>query len=617
MSTEVKDAQFRFIPVQYLVLSALNVRKSNVTAGIEQLAELIHAESVLQNLNVYEQAPDESGAVIYAVVAGGRRLRALQWLVEHRRIAPDYPVPCMVVGYGRAVQISLSENLGREPMHPADEFEAFRQLIDAGQSVEDVAARFGVAPTVVQRRLKLANVSPKFIALYREGELTLEHLMAFAVTEDHERQHEAWEALKPYQREPDSLRELLTQSEVSAKDPMARFVSLKGYQKAGGVVRRDLFSEEDAVMLDAALVRTLAVQKLEKHAEKLRSEGFAWVEVHPNFDYATRSAYGRVMSIQRDLTVEEQQSLQALEERQAQLETQEEESLEEEGDTSAWKERQEVQAQIDVLHEALRVPDPRQLAVAGAVVHIGRDGKVCIERGLLKPDDANRFTHEQKASKRTKSAGAPRLHSAALVRRLTAQRTLALQAELVQQPMTAAIALTHRLALRVFYPHSGWDESAVRISLDETGLVQHTQELQGTAAEQALTAHRQRYEEVLPDTSDDLLSWLTALPGADLLAFLAYCVATTIDGVQCTEGPCALDALVQMAKLDMRRWWTATAKGYFSSVPKSQILAAVTEAVSASAAASLEKLKKGALAEEAERRLADKGWLPSLLRTPV
>src|SRR5580698_10586606 len=95
-------------------------------------------------------------------------------LVEQGRIGPDYPVPCMVVSRERAVQISLSENSGREPMHPADEFEAFRQLIDSGQSVEDVAARFGVTPLVVERRLKLANVSPNFIALYRDGELTLE-----------------------------------------------------------------------------------------------------------------------------------------------------------------------------------------------------------------------------------------------------------------------------------------------------------------------------------------------------------------------------------------------------------------------------------------------------------
>ena len=52
-------------------------------------------------------------------------------------------------------------------MHPADEFEAFKGLIADGKGVEDVAARFGVSVLTVQRRLKLASVSPKLLALYR------------------------------------------------------------------------------------------------------------------------------------------------------------------------------------------------------------------------------------------------------------------------------------------------------------------------------------------------------------------------------------------------------------------------------------------------------------------
>ena len=53
-------------------------------------------------------------------------------------------------------------------------------------SIEDVAARFGVTPTVVATAPEAREREPKFIALYREGEITLEHLMAFAVTDDHE-----------------------------------------------------------------------------------------------------------------------------------------------------------------------------------------------------------------------------------------------------------------------------------------------------------------------------------------------------------------------------------------------------------------------------------------------
>jgi ParB family transcriptional regulator, chromosome partitioning protein len=615
MSTDTQQSQFRFIPARYLTLSPLNVRQSFVETGIAELAELIAAEGVLQNLSVCEQVSTAEKPATHAVVAGGRRWRALKRLIEHGRIEPDYPVPCMVVSQERAVQISLSENSGREAMHPADEFEAFRQLIDAGQSIEDVAARFGVTPLVVQRRLRLANVSPDFIALYRDGKATLEHLMALAVTDDHQRQREAWDGLKPYERHPEALRSLLTQDELSMRDPVARYVGLKAYQKAGGFVRRDLFSEENESLLDAGLIRALATEKLEKHAAKLRAEGLAWVEPHIRLDYATRATYGHVMSVERDPTAEEQQELEALEARQSTLGDAPDEELDDEGirQDDEWS---EIETQIEALRERLRVPHPEQQAVAGAVVSVGRDGKVCVERDLLRPHDAERFARAHQVSNRSTANETPRLHSAALVRRLTAQRTLALQAELVQQPMTAAIALTHRLVLATFYAGAIGADSALRIDVGSTLVQQHATELEGTAAQETLSAHRKRFAEALPRDPEELLPWLGAQSGGELLALLAFCVAVSVDGVQSQEGPCALDALAKTAKLDMRRWWNATAANYFSSVPKARILAVLTEATSASVAAPLAKLKKEALAEAAERQLAGDGWLPSVMRQP-
>jgi ParB family chromosome partitioning protein len=615
MSTEIQHAQFQFIPACGLGLSPLNVRKTGVESGIEELAELILAEGVLQNLNVHEQAADADGVTTHGVVAGGRRLRALQRLIEQGRLAPDYPVPCMVVSHERAVQISLSENSGREPMHPADEFEAFRQLIDAGQSIEDVAARFGVTPVVVQRRLKLANVAPTLLSLYRDGKLTLDHLMAFAVTDDHERQCQAWESLKPYERTAEALRSLLTQDELPGKDPLARYVGVKAYQKAGGVVRRDLFSEDDEALLDAALIRTLATDKLEKHAAKLRAEGLPWVETRVRFEYATRATYGRVRMIEREPTLEERQELEELESRQEQLSTASDVDSRDD-DAEFGEQWQELEDQIEALREQLQVADPEQQALAGAVVSVGRDGKVCVERGLLKPEDAERFARVRQVSKRSTSSDVPRAHSAALVRRLNAQRTLAVQAELVQQPMIAAIALTHRLALSTFYAVAIHGESAVRIDVGATLIGQHTSELEVAVAQETLDAHRKRYEEALPSDPEELFTWLAAQPGHEVLALLAYCVAVTVDGVQSTEGPCALDALAKAAKLDMRRWWTPTAENYFASIPKSRILAIITEAVSPAAAAPLNKLKKDVLAQTAERQLAGKDWLPSVMRQP-
>lgn len=614
MSIDSKT-QFRFIEARSLSLSPINVRKTGGDNGIEQLAELIAAEGVLQNLDVYECESGEcKKKTTHAVVAGGRRWRALQLLIRQKRIKPDFAVPCLIVSYERAVQISLAENSGREPMHPADEFEAFRQLIDAGQSVEDVAARFGVTPLVVQRRLKLASVAPTFIELYRKGKLTLEHLMAFAVTDDHARQQEVWESLKSYDRHPGAIRRALTEHEVSSREPLAKFVGVKAYEKAGGAVRRDLFQQDDeGAMLDSELVHKLASQKLEAHAEKLRAEGLAWVEVRPEWDYSERAQFGRVRTVLRPATEAEQVQIDALNARRAELDTQLDAASEDEEKYDALSEQMEaLESELAAVNEAREVEDPAQQVCAGAVVAIGRDGKLHIERDLLKPEDAKRFSHSRKES--TAAPKASREHSAALARRLNAQRTLALQAVLAERPDVALVALTHRLVLQTFPQYALSRDSIVKIDAHNAALGAHAEELAVTKAQAALRAQREALEAMLPKDAEQVFAWLLVQPQADVLGLLAFCVAQSADGVTDDERHEGVDELARAAGLDMREWWSATAANYFGSVPKARVLEIVRETVSPDAAATLTKLKKESLIQAAEGKVAGTGWLPAVLR---
>lgn len=174
------------IALNKLVFCKDNVRKTDAGEGIDELAASIAAHGLRQNLNVRE-----AGKGRFEVVGGGRRLRALKSLVKEGLMPKDADIPCRVLEEGEdAAEISFVENVVRRAMHPDDQFVAFQQLVEAGKSIEDVAARFGVTPAVVERRMKLAKVSPKLRTLYREGELTLEQMMAFAVSDDHERQEE-------------------------------------------------------------------------------------------------------------------------------------------------------------------------------------------------------------------------------------------------------------------------------------------------------------------------------------------------------------------------------------------------------------------------------------------
>jgi ParB family chromosome partitioning protein len=56
-------------------------------------------------------------------------------LAEAGRIETDYAVPCQVLACtADLAEISLAENSVREAMHPADEFEAFRALVEEARA---------------------------------------------------------------------------------------------------------------------------------------------------------------------------------------------------------------------------------------------------------------------------------------------------------------------------------------------------------------------------------------------------------------------------------------------------------------------------------------------------
>jgi ParB family chromosome partitioning protein len=182
-------------------------------------------------------------------------------------------VPVLIVPADKALIASLAENVFHIPMHPADEYVRLRQADRcAGKSVEDVAAAFGVTPLVVKRRMKLAAVSPSLMAQFRDGQIGLDCLMVLASCDDHARQEQVWTGMPSWNRRPDYLRQLLTQGEIeSDTDPVARYVTLKAYEKAGGTLRRDLFSDDDkkAYLLDSALLESLATAKLQKKAQQI------------------------------------------------------------------------------------------------------------------------------------------------------------------------------------------------------------------------------------------------------------------------------------------------------------------------------------------------------------
>jgi ParB family chromosome partitioning protein len=361
----------RDIPFNKLVLSQSNVRRVKAGVSVEELAEDIARRGLLQGLSVrpvVDQAGIETG--MFEIPAGGRRYRALELLVKQKRLAKTAPVPCVVRESGIAEEDSLAENVQRAPLHPLDQFRAFLALREKGQSEEEIAAAFFVSVNVVKQRLKLASVSPTLLDVYAEDGMSLDQLMAFTVSGDHERQEQVFERLKAsYDKQPYVIRRMLTEGAVRASDKRAQFIGVEAYVEAGGTILRDLFQGDDGGWLqDVALVNRLVAEKLEREADAIRTEGWKWIEVAPDFAYGHSYGLRQLRGGAVQLTAEEQSARDALQAEYDRLEetNAETEELSEEVD----RRLAEIETALAAFDERAMMFDPAEIVRAGAFVSI-------------------------------------------------------------------------------------------------------------------------------------------------------------------------------------------------------------------------------------------------------
>ena len=352
----MKTDQFQSleIPLNKLLAWNGNVRTTGANEGIDELAASIASVGLLQSLVVKKEPRGK-----YAVVAGKRRLLALSQLASKGAVEPSMEIPCRIAPADADMpEISLTENVCRVPMHPADEFEAFQHLLTAGKSVADIAARFGVTEAVVNRRLALARVSPMLLAKYREGELNLELLQAFTLTDDHEAQEAVWSQLQPWDRREQTIRRMLSSNDIPATDKRVRFVGLPTYEAEGGAVRRDLFADEEqgTYVADTATLTRLVNDKLQGIADAVKAEGWKWVEVQPDLDHQWVSRHKRVYAPKAPLSSELAAEVETLEKERDALE----QSLQENGEDA---EAQEAWDQIEDLNDRINAIEQSRTCV--------------------------------------------------------------------------------------------------------------------------------------------------------------------------------------------------------------------------------------------------------------
>jgi len=600
------------IPLCALTRSKLNIRKTGRRADIEQLAASIASQGLLENLVVRP-----NGDASYEVIAGARRLAALKLLAKKKTVPDDFPVTCLILMSGETadiVEVSLAENILHAPVHPADQFDAFARLQNEGLPIEDIAARFGMSVTVVRQRLKLAAVAPKLMTAYRKGGLTLEHIMAFTITDDRARQEQVWAELADREPSPQTIRHVLTQSHVAGSDRRALYVGAKAYTKAGGHIVCDLFDEEgEGYFADIELLDQLVREKLDRDAEPVRKEGWGWVEVRSDNAYVDLSRFGRIRMVETALPAEDEDHLKTLSERYDTLVSQLDED---EADSQASDELDRVTAELDALQDKREAWPEDEKNRAGAIVSLDYTGCVKIVRGLVKPEDCKKLA----APKCNLSADVTNTfcsgYAEYLLVDLAAQRTAALQESLARRPDVALVALLHVLTLRVFFD-SHVDDDCIAIEPAKVLLPPSVGE---TKAKLALEKRNARWHERLPE-QDGLWSWVSALNRRDKLDLLAYCVATTLDAGHRRgtryDRPDSTDRIAAALGLDMAAWWKPTKENFFDRLTKAQIVEVVSVACSADSARTLEGLKKSEMAAQAESLVRSTQWLPDVFQTPV
>lgn len=630
------------VPLSSLVKSKFNVRKKEPT-GIPGLAENIAENGQMQNLIVHLQPGRKKEQ--YGVAGGQRRHAAFNLLLSQGRVEADHPIDVKIVSQADALMMSLSENTAREAMHPSDQIDAFMALVDEGKSAEYIATIFGITALTVERRLKLANTSPKLRELLREDRISPEQLAALALADDHETQERVWEnARNDWQREPARLRAAIAGKRISVlDDPLATFVGLAAFEAAGGHVVRDLFSNDgEAYIEDGELLQQLVAQKFEGISEQVRAEGWAWVEALPQVDYAYRSRFATVEPIVRPLTDEEKAEISSLTPRLEELQNlmrandeYDEDDEDESGDAGVTQESQPVElthdqyaamqneaavinARIAEIREGARTYSDELKATAGVLVYLNHQGDLKIDRGFVRRGDQKQAVAAAGSQVRNlQPEKAKAVHSEKLMMVLSTHHTAAVQAELVAAPNVALAVLAHRLSERAVFGIGSQDDPAKLQMTDFESRIGDVDGIAGSDAYKAMEASRKKWKKEMPKQSAARFQWLLTQPQETVIELLAFCTACCIDGTHVAEDHAPLAYIAKAVSLDMSEYWSATSASYFSHVSKGRIVEVVSEAVSADEGKKLETMKKAEAADAAEKALREAGskWLPATLRT--
>ncbi|MBA8906064.1 chromosome partitioning protein ParB [Aminobacter ciceronei] len=526
-------------------------------------------------------------------------------------------------------------------------------------SKEEIADAYRTTPRYIAQRLRLVAVAPSLLEAYARQEMTLAMLEAFTVNPDHARQQQVWERIcGSWQKEPWQIRRLLTDTTVPTTDKRALCVGIDAYRAAGGIVLRDLFCDDNSGWLeDVPLLDRLVDEMLQGIADQLAKQGWKWITAHVELPYGHSNGLRKLIGATEALSEEESATREALRNEQEELEV--EYSGADELPDAIDQRLAEIETALSAFEVRPTTFDPADIARAGVFLSISRQGELVVDPGYVRlEDEAPRVANSESCEDSNED---PQLRDVdrdgvqrtvisiggqlvdkeevddevikplpdGLVGELTAHRTLALQNALAGNPHVAMTALLHRMVMERY--HFAAPTGCLEISVRQASFSAQGTDLKETPSAKAIIERYDAWKSDLPSDESALWDWVAALDDTSRMALLAHCVSYGVNAVHERPNPygssgptphslnCRLtgaDRLARATGFDMVNDanWKPTVENYLGRVTKARILAAVLEGAGERAASLIQHLKKGEMAQEAERLLRDAGWLPEPLQ---
>jgi ParB family chromosome partitioning protein len=165
--------EYRDLPLSILTESKTNPRRIFDDEALKELAASIRTQGILSPLLV-RPLTERS----FEIVAGARRYRAAQ-------LAESETVPVRIVNLtdAEALEAQLIENLQRRDVHPLEEAQGFRALLNLDEpkySIEQIAAKTGKSPAYCAQRVKLTELTAAVTEAFAKDEIGVGHALLLA-----------------------------------------------------------------------------------------------------------------------------------------------------------------------------------------------------------------------------------------------------------------------------------------------------------------------------------------------------------------------------------------------------------------------------------------------------